>query len=188
MELTEFIAAIDIGTSKIVGIIGAKTEDDILKVSAIEEEPSDSCIKRGCIQNVEETAAKVKRIITKLENRSHCKIGKIYVGLGGQSLHSIDHKVNHQLNEETPITDQIIESLKERSRHMPVGINEIYDIIPNEYMVDGKKVNQPVGVYGEEISVTHKLIIGRPSIKKNIQRVLEKINMDLAGFSLSPIA
>ncbi|MGL4293653.1 MAG: cell division protein FtsA [Bacteroidales bacterium] len=188
MELTEFIAAVDLGTSKIVGIVGKKKADGSLSIHAIEKEDSDSCIKRGCIQNVDETASKVKRLITKLENRARCKIGKIYVGLGGQSLQSIDHKVSRQLNEETPITDQIISSLKEVSMQMPVGNKEILQIVPSEYQVDGKRVGQPVGVYGSEIEATHKIILGRPVLKKNLNRVLEKIQIPLAGYILSPLA
>ncbi|MEG0950180.1 MAG: cell division protein FtsA [Bacteroidales bacterium] len=188
MELTEFIAAVDLGTSKIVGIVGSKNPDGSLLVHAIEKEESDSCIKRGCIQNVDETASKVKRLVTKLENRARCKIGKLYVGLGGQSLQSIDHKVTRQLNEETPITDQIIASLKEVSMQMPVGNKEILEIVPSEYLVDGKRVGQPVGVYGSEIEATHKIIIGRPVLRKNLNRMLEKIHLPLAGYILSPLA
>lgn len=188
MELTEFIAAVDLGTSKIVGIVGSKRPDGSLLIHAIEKETSDSCIKRGCIQNVDETATKLKRLVTKLENRARCKIGKIYVGLGGQSLQSIDHRVTRQLNEDTPITDQIISSLKEVSMQMPVGNKEILEIVPSEYLVDGKRVGQPVGVYGTEIEATHKIIIGRPVLRKNLNRVLEKIHLPLAGYLLSPLA
>lgn len=188
MELTEFIAAVDLGTSKIVGIVGSKSADGTLIVHAIEKEDADACIKRGCIQNVDEAASKVKRLITKLENRVKCKIGKIYVGLGGQSVQSIDHKVSRQLNEETPITDQVISSLKEISMNYPVGAKEILEIVPSEYLVDGKKVGQPVGVYGSEIEATHKIIIGRPVLRKNLNRMLEKIHLPLAGYILSPLA
>lgn len=188
MELTEFVAAVDLGTSKIVGIIGSKRADGSILINAVESEPSDSCIKRGCIQNVDETATKLSRLIEKLENRANCKIGKIYVGLGGQSLQSIDHKVTQQLNEDTPITDQIINMLKEESMRLPLGNKEILEIVPSEYLVDGKRVGQPVGVYGIEIEATHKIIVGRPSLRKNLNRVLEKIQMPLAGYILSPLA
>jgi Actin-like ATPase involved in cell division len=167
MELTEFIAAVDLGTSKIVGIVGTKSRDGkMLHVAALEKEDSDSCIKRGCIQNVEEAATKVQRLISRLENRAKCKIGKIYVSLNGQSVQSLDDKVARPLNEDTPITDQIIESLKETSMKRQVGAKEIFDIVPSEYIVDGRKAEQPVGVYGVEIEATHKLIIGRPILKK----------------------
>lgn len=188
MEIANYIAAIDLGSSKIVGIIGARTNENILSVHAIEKEPSDSCIKRGCIQNVEETALKVKKIISKLENKIKRKIDKIYIGVGGQSIYSIDNKIIKQLTEETPITPQIIESLKEISMSNTYGNKEILDIIPSEYIIDGRKLTQPIGVYGSEIEVTHKIIIGRSSLKKNIMRMMEKLDVSLAGFVLSPLS
>ena len=188
MEISNYIAAIDLGSSKIVGIIGSKSEDNIISVYAVEKESSDACIKRGCIQNVEETALKIKRVISRLEARIKSKIDKIYIGIGGQSIHSIDNKINHQLNEETPITAQIIDTLKEISMNSPVGNKEVLEVLPSEYLIDGKKVIQPIGVYGSEIEVTHKLIVGRASLKKNIQRVFEKLDVSLAGFIIAPLA
>jgi cell division protein FtsA len=188
MELTDFIAAVDLGTSKIAGVVAARKPDGILQVCAIEQEEADSCIKRGCIQNVDETANKLSRLIQKLETGANCRIGKIYVGLGGQSLQSVDNKVTRNLDDEAPITDRIIDSLKEESRSMPVNNKEILDIIPLEYLVDNKRVSQPVGVYATEIEANHKVIVGRPALSKNIRRVLERVGIEAAGIILSPIA
>ncbi len=187
IELTDFIAAIDLGTSKIAGIIGKKNPDGSLHIYAIDHEPSDSCIKRGCIQNVDSATQKVKQLITKLENQARCKIGKIYVGIGGQSIYSIDNKVIKILSEESQITNEHINELKAKSMDINVGNKEIIDVIPFEYIVDGQKTPEPVGVYGSEIEASHKVIIGRPIIKKNILRMIEKIDVEIAGFYISPL-
>ena len=144
MEISNYIAAIDLGSSKIVGIIGTKSEDNILSVHAVDREPADACIKRGCIENVEDAALKIKNVISRLETRTKSKIDKLYIGIGGQSIHSLDHNVNHQLNEETPITSQIIESLKEISMNNSFGNKDVLDVLPSEYLIDGKKVIQPL--------------------------------------------
>ncbi len=188
IELTDFIAAIDLGTSKIAGVIGKKNPDGSLHIYAIEQEPSDSCIKRGCIQNVESATQKVKQLISKLENQAKCKIGKLYVGIGGQSIYSIDNKVSKVLSEESQITNDLIEDLKAQSMGINVGNKEIIDVIPFEYIVDGQKTTEPVGVYGSEIEASHKVIIGRPIIKKNILRMIEKLDVEIAGFYISPLA
>ena len=101
MDAEKYIAAIELGTSKIIGIVGQKNEDGTLQVLAIEREESSGCIKRGCIQNVEEAANRVKKIITKLGNRVPGSINKMYVGVGGQSVRTISHKVRRRLAEDT---------------------------------------------------------------------------------------
>lgn len=188
MQLKEFIAAIDLGTSKIVGVIGTKDVMGSITIHALEKEDSEGCIKRGCIQNVDEAASKVKRLIVKLENRIKTKIGKVYFNIGGQSLQSVEHKVMRQLNEDTPITDEIINSLKNESMNFSVPGKEIFEIVPAEYLIDGRKVEQPVGVYGSEIEATHLLIVGRPALLKNLKRVEEKVGMPLAGVMVTPLA
>ena len=129
MEAGKYIVAIELGTSKIVGIVGVKNEDGRLNILATEKEDSAGCIKRGCIFNVEDTASKIQKIIKKLENRLSLKITKVYVGVGGQSVHSISHSVFRQLAEDTPITDMIINSLHAESRSFPVANAEIMDVI-----------------------------------------------------------
>ncbi|MCP9610742.1 cell division protein FtsA [Coprobacter tertius] len=187
MEPDNYIVAIELGTSKIVGVIGHKNENGVLSVLAIDKEDSAGCIKRGCIQNVEEAAARVKKIIAKLENRIiPDKIDKVYVGIGGQSVRTIDHSVRRQLPEDTQVTETLINALHSESRSYPIFNSEIMDVVPNEYMVDNHIEAKPVGAFCSEIQANLKLIIGRPSIKKNIIRCLtERLKMPVAGYIIS---
>ena len=186
MEAGKYIVAIELGTSKIVGIVGVKNEDGRLNILATEKEDSAGCIKRGCIFNVEDTASKIQKIIKKLENRLSLKITKVYVGVGGQSVHSISHSVFRQLAEDTPITDMIINSLHAESRSFPVANAEIMDVIPNEYTIDNHLETQPKGTYASEIEAHLQLVVGRPSIKKNINRcIVERLKLPIAGYIMS---
>ena len=186
MDAEKYIAAIELGTSKIIGIVGQKNEDGTLQVLAIEREESSGCIKRGCIQNVEEAANRVKKIITKLGNRVPGSINKMYVGVGGQSVRTISHKVRRRLAEDTPVTEVLINSLHAESRTFPVFNAEIMDVVPNEYLIDNHLETNPVGTFCSDIEANLKLIIGRPSIKKNIERCLfERSKMQIAGYIIS---
>ena len=59
-----FIAAIDLGTFKITGVVGRKNEDNVISVLACETIPSSRCIRRGLVYNIEETGAKVRKLIS----------------------------------------------------------------------------------------------------------------------------
>lgn len=189
MEMYRYIAAIDLGTSKIVGVIGKKSAEGKLTVEAIEKEDSGTCIKRGCILNVEDAASRIKKIITKLENRIPEKIAKIYVGIGGQSVHTLDYSINRQLNEDTQVTEDLIASMLAESKNFPVYNSEIIGIVPTEFLVDNRMEAHPKGIFCSDIQANLKLIIGRPSLKKNIFRCLtEKIKMPVAGYIPSALA
>lgn len=189
MEINQYIAAIDLGTSKIVGIAGSKDKAGRLTVRAIEKEDSGGCIKRGGIQNVEEAASRIKKIISKLENRISEKIEKIYVGIGGQSLHTVNHSVSKQLREDTQVTDELINSILSESQHFPVFNAEIVQTVPTEYLVDNRLETQPKGVFCSDISANLKLIVARPSLKKNLNRCLvERVKIPVAGYIVAPLA
>ena len=68
MAYTDFIAVIDLGSSHMVGMVGVKSQRGTLSIIAYEVEDSSSCIRRGCVYNVDESANKIKRLILKLEN------------------------------------------------------------------------------------------------------------------------
>ncbi|MFR0835374.1 MAG: cell division protein FtsA [Barnesiella sp.] len=189
MEAEKYIVALELGSSKITGLAGYKNEEGQLVVSAIEKEDIAEYIKRGCIVNVRETAGRVKKIITKLENRiAPHKITKLYVGISGQSLHSIDTTIPLQLPEDTQITDSIIERIIAESKRIPVANTEIISVLPTEYIIDNRPEKNPVGVFGSNIEANLKLIVAKPSLKKNIDtRLVEEIKLPVAGFILTPI-
>lgn len=67
MAYTDFIAAIDLGSSHMVGMVGAKGPAGTLSIIAYEVENSDTCIRRGCVYNIKDAAGKIVRLIRKLE-------------------------------------------------------------------------------------------------------------------------
>lgn len=190
METGTYIIAIELGTSKIVAIAGCKQEDGTTSIVAVEHERSADCIKRGCIQNVDEAASRVKKAITKLSNRIPDKtIEKVYVGIAGQSLHSISHSVCSTLPIESAITHDIIKNLLQEGYKYPSKELKILHVIPNEYFVDKCQEANPVGVIGSEVEARIKLITARPSLKKKIEICFsEKVKMPIAGYITTPLA
>ncbi|MDO5570909.1 MAG: cell division protein FtsA [Bacteroidales bacterium] len=188
MELKEFIVAVDLGTSKIRGIVASKDISGSIIVHASEKEDSNGCIKRGLIQNVDEAASKVKHLISKLEKIAKTKIGKIYIGVGGQSLISINDRIEHQLNDDAQITEEIFDAVKQGCLKKTYPGKEILEVIPSNYIVDGKKIVQPIGVYGSELTIDYTIILGKIAMMKNLKRMIEKLDVEIAGFLLSPLS
>ena len=171
MEQREFIVAIDLGTFKIAAVAGVKDVSGGVTVLAVAHELSGGCIRRGCVYNVEETALKVKNVVAKLEKKlSPNKIAKVYVGIGGQSLRSIDHRVSYDLDGENTVTDTIIRTLYEEAKQYNPELVELLDAVHPRYEVDGKPEQNPIGVMASEVAANYKMIVARPSLKRNIVR------------------
>ncbi|MCF0159902.1 MAG: hypothetical protein HUJ98_02460, partial [Bacteroidaceae bacterium] len=92
-KIKEFIVAIEISSSKITGIAGRKNADGSITVLAYAREESNSFVRRGKVFNIDKTAQCLINIKSKLEKTLHAAIGKAYIGIGGQSLHSIRNSV-----------------------------------------------------------------------------------------------
>ena len=184
-----FIAAIDLGTSKITGVVGRRNENNVISVLACETIPSDQCIRRGLVYNIEETGAKVRKLISLLENRLSRKIGKVYISIAGQSLHTVDLRERMQLSPSGIVTAEIIAQLRKEAEKYNPEMAGRYAIADVEYFLDGKPEKNPVGITCSIIEANYKMVVGRPNIIANIQKsIRDRTQVDIAGYTVGALA
>lgn len=190
MVQKDYIVAIDLGTSHIVGMIGMKTIKGTIAIIAEEVEDSASCIRRGCVYNVEETASRIKRLVLKLQNKlPGSRIEKAYIGVGGQSLRSIEHIEVKTMNNEHVVTDDDIRTLFEQCKSYHPDMLDVLAIAEPAYFIDNKQVSNPVGISAKRIEARYKLIVGRPSIRRHVlSSIAERAHIDVADIIVSPLA
>lgn len=184
-----FIAAIDLGTSKITGVVARKNEDNVISVLACETTPSKHCIRRGLVYNIEDTGANVRKVISKLENRLSVKIAKVYVSVAGQSLHAITHTVSRQLSSSGIVTENVTDQMRKEAEKFMPEMSKLYNIADVEYIINGKSESQPVGVTTSQIDGNYQMIVGRPNIITNINKsIIDKANLEIADYVIGPLA
>lgn len=193
MSEDRYLAAIEIGSSKIVCVVGRYRGDGQLDVVAMEQEQIVEIVRYGIIQNLEETATRVARIIEKIERKpvvAPRKITSLFVGLSGRSLRSIPTKVRLNLPEETEITDDILSRLREDALHSAIDNTlEVVDAVARHYRVGTLETNSPKGTIGSSIEADFDIIVCRPELKRNIIRTLhDKLGIEIAGFVVTPLA
>ena len=188
--MSEYIVAIELGSSKIVGIAGYRDENGILVVSAIEKENATNIIKRGCVQNVDEVFSCIKRIKMKLENRlAPAKIVKTYIGVGGASVSAEEKVTNRSFHEDSIIKQAHVQKLKEECRAMLPSTIDTLDVVPTGYIIDGRAERNAIGVTGTTIEAHYKAITAKPVLKRNIDRcVIERLKLPIAGYITSALA
>lgn len=187
MKQSEFIAAIDLGSSKMIAMVGKKNEQGILSIIASEQEESGTCIRRGCVYNVDDAANKIKNLLTKLNSKVTPQIEKIYIGLGGQSVRTEICKISKDIPN-TIINEELIQSLYDECKSRQPEFSEILDIVSPEFFIDGRQEENPIGISCSNIEVHFKLILGRPSLKRTLNSVAEKAGIEIAGYIISPMA
>lgn len=185
----EYVVAIDLGTSKVVGMVARKDDIREFTIVALEKENTSSLVKRGYVHNVGDLALVIKRVLKKLENKINKTITKVYINLNGQSLHAQEHVITYSMHEEETITQELLDKLKHDVSKIRVESGLILDVVDPEYFINNKLEQSPVGVPCSQIECHYKLIIGKTSFKKNIERCFERIgNVEIAGYRISPLA
>ena len=188
MAATDFIVAIELGSSKITGIAGKKHADGSIQVLALASENSSDFIRKGVIYNLDKTAQSLTSIIKKLESTLKASIGKVYVGIGGQSLRTIRNTEVRHLEEETKISQELIDSIMDSNREVPIIDQEILEVAPQEYKVGINLLADPVGVPSDHIEGRFLNIIARNSVKQNIDKCFKQAGIEIADYIISPLA
>ena len=183
MIQTGFVAALDLGTSKIKGVVGRMNENNVISVLACETVPSKQCIRRGVVYNVEETGANVKKLISMLENVIGRNIAKVYVSVAGQSLHTIPYRTYRQLSSSGIVTENVINQLNDEAQKFKPDLSRKYAIADVEYYVDRKPEKNPVGITCSMVEAEYQMLVGRPNLVANIEKgIVERANVRIAGY------
>ena len=185
---TDFIAAIELGSSKITGIAGKKLLDGSIQVLAMASENSEECIRKGVIYNLDKTAQSLTSIIHKMESALKASIGKVYVGISGQSLRTLLSTQTLHFDEETKITQELVDILLEKNRQVPIVDQEILEVSPQEYKVGNNLLIDPVGVPTDSIEGRFLNIIARSSVRQNIEKCFNQAGIEIVDYIISPLA
>lgn len=184
-------AVIDLGSWSIRGMVARKTDDGRVSPISFSEEPSNNCIRHGCIHNIDDAATIIRRIVSKLneslEDNTH--ITSVYVGIGGQSVASQEFIVRKTMAPDGEvIRTEHIDALWTEMRGASFPDKEILDVTDPLFYVDGKQEIQAKGVFCHELEARFQLITARRSVKQNVHiAVEERLGLHLAGILVTPL-
>lgn len=189
MENKQYIVALEIGSSKITGVVALKENPEgNISILAVEDVPTSESVRYGCIKNVEEAKRCINEVLHKLESHmNNAKISSIYLNLAGRSVRNITTQVNQHLNVETAITQGTINALLDEGRQVSLKGFDVLDVVPRKFMVDNVEVKKPVGTFGSDISATLNTIVGKSTIRTNLHRVIDP-NMRVNDIIITPLA
>ena len=183
-----FIVAIELGSSNVTGIAGKKMPDGTISIQAVVQEPSSMFIRRGMVFNLKKSAQCIISIKERLEERIKRKITQVYVGYGGQSIHSVFNTVSKSFNSASPISKEVVEELENENIQSNKDNYAILDVIPQSYLIGKENSSDPIGIIADNIEAKYMNILARPSLKTNIESCFKEAGLHIAGCVISPIS
>lgn len=187
----KYIVAIEIGSSKIRGALASIDPTGALNILAVQDEHVSDSVRYGHVKNVEDVSTKVDSICRKLENARAIqprKIAGVYVGLSGCTIGASLATETSRFEVDTEIDSSSVERLKGLITTVGHDDKEIYELLPYEFLVDNESTLNPVGRIGRSIKGTFSLIEGVPAIKNNLNRVFERLSLQVNGYIVSALA
>lgn len=193
MNDQKYVAAIEISSSKIIGAVGRIDSSRRLTILAVEQEECLDIVRYGIIQNLEEVSLRVQRIIGKLNRNklvSPREITGVFVGLSGRSMQSVSSDVKILFPEQTEITDEVLDRLREDAlTNSAIHSRSVVDVIPRSYVVDKMETKSPKGSIGRSVSAIYDIIVCRQELTQNLKRALvDKVGLSINKFIVTPVA
>ena len=190
MEQANFSVGLDIGTTKIVAIIGQENEYGKIEVLGIGRSKSLG-VHRGVVNNITQTIRSIQQAVEMAEADAGLKIGSVVVGIAGQHIRSLQHSdYITRPNSEEVISEEDLEKLcNQVYKLVMLPGEEIIHVLPQEYKVDGQpEIKEPIGMYGGRLEANFHVVVGQVSSIKNIGRCIKSAGLDLGNITLEPLA
>jgi cell division protein FtsA len=186
----QIVGAIDIGTTKIVTIIGKKNANGRLEILSKAKTESKG-VKRGVVQNIEETVSAIIRTVEEAELKAGVKLKEVFVGIAGQHIRSIKNRgyINRDSYDDE-ITRDDIKKLECDMLKIPIEVGEeIIHVIPQSYIVDNETgVKYPVGMSGKRLEANFHIVIAQIASAKNIEKCINRAGLKVKCLMLEPLA
>jgi cell division protein FtsA len=190
MEQEQLAVGLDIGTTKIVAMLGTKNEYGKLEIVGVGKSKSQG-VHRGVVNNITQTIQSIRAAAQEAEAISGKKITSVVVGIAGQHIRSLHHSdYITRTNADEVIDEADIERLKNQVfKLVMLPGEEIIHVLPQEYKVDGQaEIKEPIGMYGGRLEANFHVVVGQVSSIRNIARCVKSAGLDFGGITLEPLA
>lgn len=183
----DIIVAFELGSSAIRGIAGRKEADGSIRILAIDQEQINGSIRRGIIYNISKTTSAITRIKERLNERLNVNIKRAYVGIAGQSVHTVFNKVTKTYETKTEVTQEIIDNLMDSNRAVQYPDREILEVAPQEYHLGIDTAPEPIGIQVEKIDGRYLNIIARSILQENIRHCMHDADLEVVELFITPL-
>ncbi|MDF4223392.1 cell division protein FtsA [Maribacter sp. M208] len=190
MEQTKYSVGLDIGTTKIVAIIGKQNEYGKIEILGIGKSKSLG-VHRGVVNNITQTIKSIQQAVEEAEANSGLKIGSVVVGIAGQHIRSLQHSdyITRKDSEEVIGEEDVDLLCNQVHKLIMLPGEEIIHVLPQEYKVDGQaEIREPVGMYGGRLEANFHVVVGQVVSIKNVGRCIKSAGLDLGNITLEPLA
>jgi cell division protein FtsA len=182
------LVGLDIGTSKVVAIVGTVTAEGGLEIVGLGSHPSRG-LKKGVVVNIESTIQSIQRAIEEAELMSGCDIHSVYVGIAGSHISSLNSNGIVAIKDKEVI-DADLERVIDAAKAVAIPADQrILHVIPQEYIIDSQEgIKEPLGMCGVRLEAKVHLVTGAQNAVQNIDKCVRRCGLEVDQIILEQLA
>ncbi|MBY0575978.1 MAG: cell division protein FtsA [Gallionellaceae bacterium] len=187
-ENKNLVVGLDIGTSKIVAIVGEVKPDGMLEVIGMGMHKSDG-MKKGMVVNIEAAVDAIKRALEEAELMADCTIREVFAGIAGSHIRSINSKGMVKIKEQEVKQADIDRVLETASSISLPGDQQKLHVLEQEFSIDGQSgIKKPLGMSGMRLDVEVHIVSGAIAAVQNIMKCTHRCGLEVHELILQPLA
>ncbi len=179
-EVTNLIVGIDFGSSGLVGGIARREASGKTTLLALKQVPGYVGVRRGAIHNVEVAGNNIQRLLSELigQLKLDAQVMNVYAGINGYTIQTYDAKGSTHMSGDERLNEGHLDDLNDEAQlKVPEDLCTI-DVFPQDFLVDGKSDNNPVGTMPKFVEAHFKFIVGQPFLFKNMDACFELLKLE----------
>jgi len=188
VETENMIVGLDIGTSKVVAIVGKRKMDGTIEVVGIGSHPSRG-LKRGVVVNIETTVLAIQRAVEEAELMAGCRIHSVYAGIAGSHIKSLNsHGIVAIRDRE--VTQADIDRVIDAAQAVAIPADQkILHILPQEFVIDSQEgIKEPMGMSGVRLEAKVHLVTCAVNAAQNIEKCIRRCGLEADDIILEQLA
>ena len=187
-ESKGMVFGLDIGTAKVMVVAAEVLENGELRLAGLGVAPMHG-LKRGVVVNIDATVQSIQQALKEAEMMAACKITSVYTGITGshiRGLNSTGMVIVRDNHEVTPVdVARVVETAK--AINIP-NDQRLLLVEPQEFIIDGHEVKEPVGMSGSRLEVKVHIVTGAQSAAENILKCVRRCGLEVERLMLNPSA
>jgi cell division protein FtsA len=182
------IVGLDIGTSKVVAVVGEVHPDHSIEIVGFGSQPS-SGLKKGVVVNIDATVESIQRAIDEAELMAGCRIHSVFAGIAGSHIRSLNSHGVAEIRDKEVTADDISRAVN-AARAMAIPSDQrVLHVLPQDFTVDGQPgIREPVGMSGVRLEVNVHVVTASASAAENVMKCIKRCGLEVDDLILEQLA
>ena len=185
-----YSVGLDIGTTKIVAMVGEKNQFNKVKILGVGKSQSLG-VHRGVVNNITQTIQSIKIAVDEAQSKSGVDVKEVAVGIAGQHIRSLQHSdyITRENPDEVINENDIDKLIDQVYKLVMLPGEEIIHVLPQDFKVDGQsEIKEPIGMYGSRLEANFHIVVGQVSSIRNIGKCIKSSGVEMGDITLEPLA